>query len=104
MALSTTCCSPAYSILCRYLPILSNPLVCVQVLVLYHDAGTQLSDLTGLIAPLVDKVLLPVAHYVGFKAEYPGHRSKGAQIHSSSSSSTSGGDGSSGSSHGHEEL
>lgn len=83
-------------------PILAHAgvCVCVQVLVLYHDAGTQLSDLTGLIAPLVDKVLVPVAHFLGFKAEYPGHRSKGAQIRSSSSSS--GGDGSSGSSH--EEL
>jgi hypothetical protein len=77
--------------------------VSAQVLVLYHDAGTQLSDLMGLIAPLVDKVLLPVAHFLGFKAEYPSHRSKGAQIRSSSSSSgSSGGSGGDGSSH--EEL
>jgi hypothetical protein len=47
------------------------------VLVIYDASATQLTDISGLVAPLVKHVLLPVAHYLGFKAEYPSHRSKG---------------------------
>jgi hypothetical protein len=46
-------------------------------LVIYDASATQLTDVSGLVAPLVKHVLLPVAHYLGFKAEYPSHRSKG---------------------------
>jgi hypothetical protein len=53
--------------------------------VLYAESGSHLSDLGGMLGTLVDKVLLPVAKVLGFKADYPSHRSKGAQTSSSSS-------------------
>lgn len=57
----------------------------LQVLVLYSDAGTQLTDIAGILTPLVDNLLLPVARFLGFKSDYPGHKSK----HVSSASSSS---------------
>jgi len=48
----------------------------LQVLVIFDGSGTRLADLTGVMAPLIDKVLLPVSRFLGFKADYPSHRSK----------------------------
>lgn len=69
----------------------------LQILVLFDGSGTKLADLGGFLAPIVDKVLIPVSHFLGFKADYPSHRSKGSSQQTAGSS-----DASQGSSH--EEL
>lgn len=48
----------------------------LQVLVLFEGADTQLTDLSGLMAPIVDNLVTPLARVVGFRPHYSSHRSK----------------------------
>jgi hypothetical protein len=72
----------------------------LQIVVLFDSGATQLTDVSGIMAPIVKHVVLPLARFVGFRAEYDGHKSK----HGSSglvpqqTSATAGSDGS------HDEL
>lgn len=56
-------------------PVPTPPSPLPQVLVLFDGSGSQLSDLSGLMAPLVRHILLPVSRLLGFKEGYPSHRS-----------------------------
>lgn len=48
----------------------------LQIVVLFDAAGTQLTDMSGLLAPVVDRLVLPAAKLLGFKAQYSSHRSR----------------------------
>lgn len=51
----------------------------LQILVLFEAAETQLTDLSGLMAPIVDNVVTPLARLLGFRPHYSSHRSKPAR-------------------------
>ena len=50
----------------------------LQVLVLWDAAGAKLTEYPALLQPVVEKVLIPVAKHLGFRAEWPLNRSAGA--------------------------
>lgn len=46
----------------------------LQVLVLWDAAASRLTEYPAFLQPVVDRLLLPVARQLGFRADWPSHR------------------------------
>ena len=47
----------------------------MQIMILFYEGDSRITDLPEMLQPLVKKVLLPIARLLGFKSHYPSHRS-----------------------------
>jgi hypothetical protein len=50
-------------------------LLLMQIMVLFYEGDSLITDLPEMLQPLVKKVLVPLGKLLGFKPHYPSHRS-----------------------------
>jgi hypothetical protein len=58
-------------------------------MVLYWEGDSRIVDLPPILNPLVERLFLPVARLLGFRATYPSHRSAGGGVQAEAGSESS---------------